>query len=201
MAKRKSPSKKAAKKKNTKAASASLKKWWSEESGERKPILLFWTGFAGIMLLYYILAIQPFFVENIQEPVGAVFAYLGSGLLSLMGQGTVADGAAINSGGFSLLVKKGCDAIAPVMLVVTGISLFPAERNKKLKGIAIGVFTLFALNLFRIVTLYFVGVHAPGYFEFMHVEFWQVLFIGLAVLYFFYWLNWATKTPDHAQVS
>ena len=189
MAKRKNNKKK----QRAKKASFSLKKWWSEEARERKSILLFWFGFAGIMLLYYIIAIQPFFVENIQEPVGAVFAYFGSGLLSLMGQRTVADGAAINSSDFSLLVKKGCDAIAPVMLVVTGISLFPTEWNKKLKGIGIGVLALFALNLLRIVSLYFVGVHAPDYFEFMHVEFWQVLFIGLAVLYFFYWLNWAAK--------
>ncbi len=169
--------------------------------GERKPIVKFWLGFAGIMLLFYTLAIQPFYVENIQEPISAFFAHASSGLLRLMGQDTTAKGMSIISDDYLLLIKKGCDAIAPVMLVVTGILLFPSDRRKKLVGIGIGVVSLFALNLFRIITLYFVGVHAPDYFEFMHIEFWQVVFIGLAILYFFYWLHWVAKPGGNAQVS
>ncbi len=175
------------------SSTGGLKNWWENSLGERKPIVKFWLGFAGIMLLFYILAIQPFYVENIQEPVSTFFAHISSGLLSLMGQGTTAKGMSIISDDYLLLIKKGCDAIAPIMLVVTGILLFPSDRRKKLAGIGIGVVSLFALNLFRIITLYFVGVYAPDYFEFMHIEFWQVVFIGLAILYFFYWLHWVTK--------
>ncbi len=179
--------------KNRPRSGVGIKNWWQNGLGERKPIIKFWLAFAGIMLLFYILAIQPFFVKNIQEPVGVVFAHISSGLLGLLGQGTIANGMAITSEDYSLFIQKGCDAIAPIMLVVTGILLFPSNQKKKWIGIGIGILSLFALNLIRIVTLYFVGVHAPTYFEFMHIEFWQVVFIGLAILYFFYWLNWATK--------
>lgn len=185
------------KKKKTSGA----KPWWRKMQGLQKPILQFWLAFAGIMLLFYLLAVQPFYVSNIQIPVGIFFAHVGSGLLSILGQGTTASGMAINSDAYSLLIQKGCDAIAPIMLVVTGILLFPADRKKKWLGIGIGILSLFALNLIRIITLYFVGKHAPEYFEFMHIEFWQVVFIGLAILYFFYWLNWVTKPTPHAPVS
>ncbi len=163
---------------------------------DRKSILKFWLAFAGIMLLFYVVAIQPFYIHNIQEPVGVFFAHLSSGVLNLLGQGTTANGMAVSSDDYSLLIQKGCDAIAPIMLVVTGVLLFPADRRKKMVGIGIGILSLLLLNLFRIITLYFVGVHAPDYFEFMHVEFWQVVFIGLAILYFFYWLSWVTRITE-----
>ena len=178
----------------------SLRKWWCDGLGKRRSFVKFWLGFLGIMLLFYILNIQPFYIKNIQEPIGVFFAHLSSGLLGLMGQGTVAEGLNIASDKFSLLIQNGCDAIAPTVLVITGILLYPAERRKKLIGIMTGLLFLFVLNLFRIVSLFFAGVYAPGYFEFLHIEFWQVVFIGLSILYFFYWLNWVTKADSHAQV-
>lgn len=196
MATRKSKKKNTAKKKPS-----SLTDWWQNELGSRGPILKFWLGFAGVMLLFYILAVQPFYVENIQEPVSGFFASMTSSILNLFGQGTSANGMDLISPDYSLSIKKGCDAIAPVMLVVTGILLFPATLKKKLMGIGIGVLALMALNLIRIVSLWFIGLHAPDIFEFMHIEFWQVVFIGLAIGYFFYWLNWATKPTDHAKAA
>ena len=181
--------------------SFSLKNWWQNEMGSRGPILKFWLGFAGVMALFYIFAVQPFYVENIQQPVSAFFASVTSGLLHLFGQNTQANGMDITSPEYSLSIKKGCDAIAPVMLVVAGVLLFPAEWKKKLIGIGIGLFALFGLNLVRIISLYFIGIHAPDLFEFMHIEFWQVVFIGLAILYFFYWLNWASKPTHHAPTA
>ncbi|MEZ4960462.1 MAG: exosortase H [Saprospiraceae bacterium] len=179
----------------------SLKSWWQSELGSRRPILKFWLGFAGVMALFYVLTVQPFYFENVQEPVSAFFASATSWLLNLFGQQTQASGMNISAPAFSLSIKEGCDAIAPVMLVLTGILLFPAAWRQKLKGIAIGMLALFGLNLVRIASLYFVGVHAPDYFEFMHVEFWQVVFIGLAILYFFYWLHAVTKPASHAPAS
>lgn len=189
------------KQKSTSSKSFSLRHWWQNELGSRGPILKFWLGFAGVMALFYVLAVQPFYVENIQEPVSSMFASVTSGILNLFGQDTTARGMDLVSPQYSLSIKKGCDSIAPIMLVVAGILLFPAEWKKKLLGIGIGIVALFTLNLVRIISLWFIGLHAPDLFEFMHIEFWQVVFIGLAIGYFFYWLNWASKPSDHAQAA
>ena len=191
----------AKRKTNPKAATApsfSLKNWWQNELGSRGPILKFWLGFVGVMALFYVFTIQPFYIENIQQPVSSFFASVTAGILNVFGQEATAKGMDIISPAYSLSIKKGCDSIAPIMLVVTGVLLFPAEWKKKIIGIGIGIGALFLLNLIRIISLYYIGIHAPDLFEFMHVEFWQVVFIGLAILYFFYWLNWATKPKDHA---
>lgn len=179
----------------------SLKDWWQNELGSRGPILKFWLGFASVMTLFYFFAVQPIYIENIQQPVSSLFATVTAGVLNFFGQEATSNGMNIISPAYSLSIKKGCDAIAPIMLVVTGVLLFPAEWKKKLIGIGIGLGSLFLLNLIRIVSLYFIGIHAPDMFEFMHIEFWQVVFIGLAILYFFYWLNWAIKSTDHAKAA
>lgn len=199
MAKRKKSQPK--KKKRQPKTGSPLQQLWQKFESVDKTVLLYWAGFGVFLLLFHLLTLQPFYETNIQEPTGAFFAAISSGLLNLLGQGTTADGLTISSDAYSLLIKRGCDAITATVILIATILVFPASWPKKWKGIAFGVLFLFALNVVRIVSLYFVGVHAPEHFEFMHIEFWQFAFIALAIAYFIYWLNWGPKTTGHAQTA
>jgi exosortase/archaeosortase family protein len=63
----------------------------------------------------------------------------------------------------------------------------------KLPAVVIGPLVLLVTNLVRIVSLYFVQIHAPSLFELLHVEVWQVAFIFLAVLLWVAWARWALR--------
>jgi exosortase family protein XrtM len=88
-------------------------------------------------------------------------------------------------------VKRGCDAVEPLVLFCAAVIAFPVSLRRKISGIALGTVVLLVLNLLRIVTLYFVSVHAPRFFELMHVEVWQALFIFLALGL---WAIWALRS-------
>jgi exosortase/archaeosortase family protein len=170
-------------------SSFSLKEEWNTRAVILKPLLFF----VGIMILFYAIWATQFFQENILSKVAAANASAGSFLLNLFGMETNTINERIVSKAFSVNVKAGCDGIEAIMLCVAGMLVFPAKWGQKLKGIFVGVSFLLLLNLFRIMTLYLTGLYYRKAFDFMHLDFWQVLFIILAIITVLIWIQWVNK--------
>jgi len=124
-------------------------------------------------------------------------------LLRLLGQDATVLGRSIDSPRASMSIERGCDAIHPSALFLAAILAFPASLRKKVVGAVAGVALLLAINLLRIISLFYIRVHFPAAFEIMHVEVWQALFIFLALLCWIVWVARVMRTvdrPPHASV-
>lgn len=153
------------------------------------PVFFFVFIVAILILLFYLTYRNPWFESHIFTPLVNIYAWLAGQVLLLFGYDVVIYGDIISSSGFSVSVKKGCDAAEPMAIFVAGVLAFPALISRKLVGLGIGLGILFLLNIIRIITLYLTGVHNPDYFESMHLAVWQVAFIAVAVLLWFLWLR------------
>ncbi len=153
------------------------------------PVFFFVFTVAILILLFYLTYRNPWFESHIFTPLVNIYAWLSGQVLLLFGYDVVIYGDIISSSGFSVSVKKGCDAAEPMAIFVAGILAFPALISRKLFGLGIGLAVLFVLNIIRIVTLYLTGVYNPDFFESMHLAVWQVAFIAVAVLLWFLWLR------------
>jgi len=189
---------------------AKKKKKLNKQTTTKKPvakpvankIIKSWLLFGLIALVFYGISIQPFYTEYIQNPVARIFTYLSSTVLNILGQGTTSNLTTLTaSDGLTMSVLKGCDAIAPIILLVTGVLMFPVDKKLKVRGIGVGVPLLLLVNLIRIVSLFFFLKYTPSIFEFMHNEFWQVGFIGITILYYIYWLNSSLKTTPNVATT
>lgn len=166
---------------------------------ERRSIVLFWLSFAAIVIAYLWFSAQPFYIDHIFNPVVLFFSNAGSLLLNIFNMGTNATDAFISGDGFTLNIGKGCDGLAPIMLFVAAVLVYPLPFRLKWKALFLGIAALLVLNLVRIVSLYLTGIYAPGLFDVMHLEVWQALFIIAAIGMWLYWLNWATiRNQSHA---
>jgi len=94
------------------------------------------------------------------------------------------------SGRFSLVIVKSCDGMEPTILLLAAIAAFPAQWSRRIRAAALGVLILVFVNLIRICTLYYVGIHVPSWFEFAHLELWPLLFIAIAALTFVRLASW-----------
>lgn len=155
------------------------------------PLLRYFGLFALIMVVFYLIWFTGFFRENILNPWNAFNAWLSAGILRILGQGTTAEGMLIIGAGSSISIKEGCDAIEPAMLFIAAVCAFPAALSRKVRGIAAGLLILFGVNIIRIISLFLIEKYWPAAFEFMHIQFWQVAFIALAVLL---WISWMRTT-------
>lgn len=171
--------------------------FYRQEWKERKPVMIFVLLFFVLAVIFYLLTNGPWF-ERVREPFLVLFTTVSSALLNLVGYQTVASGSQLSGPGFGVNIREGCDALAPAILYTVAILAFPGEWNKKFLGIAVGLVTIFVLNLVRIISLYLAGLYIPDWFDFLHVEFWQVIFIALTVLIWLVWLRWSQKPPVQA---
>jgi exosortase/archaeosortase family protein len=101
-------------------------------------------------------------------------------------------------GRYALQIVKDCDAMDVIILLVSAVVTFPSTWKNRLLGAVLGVAFVYALNLARICSLYFVGIHFPNQFELAHREIWPLLMVVATVAGFFFWISRLIKTPTPA---
>lgn len=149
--------------------------------------------FTGVIALFYLAWASRFFQETVVFPIAKLYAAAAGLCLKVMGYSIQVSEDVIGSEAFSISIRNGCDGIEGLMILLTAILIFPTSLKDKLWGLVCGSLFLIGLNLFRIISLYWFGVHIPSLFELMHVSVWQVLFILLSLITLFYWMNWTSK--------
>lgn len=120
---------------------------------------------------------------------------IGGALLRLFEDGVWIDGARFGTSRFALEVRRGCDALQPIGIFAAALASFPARISSKIVGLLFGAGAMLSLNQARIVSLYFVGLHAPESFELAHQTLWPVAFLLLA---FGLWMGWIARVAHHA---
>lgn len=98
---------------------------------------------------------------------------------------------AVITGRYPLEIVKNCDAMEVNVLFAAAVLAFPASLRQRAWGLGLGLPALVALNVLRICTLYFIGVHAPSRFETFHVEVWPLCLVIATTLLFLAYTRWA----------
>ncbi len=160
----------------------------------KRPVLSFVVLFGVLMGLFYLATLK---IEVLDKTVLPAYmrlnAKVSAGILNVFGEGATARGTSVSSSRYSVDIAHGCDAVEPSALFVAAVLAFPAAVRFKLTGTVIGVAVLAGINLVRIVTLFYTGIHFPRWFETMHVDVWQPVFILLALTFWVAWAWWATR--------
>jgi len=94
--------------------------------------------------------------------------------------------------GFGVRIERGCNGVEALIILFAAIFAFPAPFRNKLLGFAIGFFAIQALNLVRIISLFYLGQWNQVAFEWFHLYLWQALIILDALVV---WLVWLRTLP------
>ena len=116
--------------------------------------------------------------------------------INLFGGSTTVSGTLLISDNFVANVVAECTAIGPIILYIGAVVAYPASKRAKLAGVAAGVVVLTAVNLVRIISLFWIGEAYPEYLDVVHLLVWQSAIILLAIIM---WLLWAGRLSDAAQ--
>jgi exosortase H (IPTLxxWG-CTERM-specific) len=89
--------------------------------------------------------------------------------------------------GFGVAIMPGCNGVEACIILLAAMFAFPAPWRAKFIGLGIGIVAVQAVNLLRIISLFYLGQWNMQAFEFAHLYLWQAL-IMLDVLVV--WLLW-----------
>lgn len=94
----------------------------------------------------------------------------------------------------NLEIVRGCDGAGVLFLVISAILAFPSKLSWKLVGLILGISIIYAVNLLRISTLYFVIAYHPEWFQFIHTYVAPTLMVLLGCFYFAWWALASTNS-------
>ncbi len=112
---------------------------------------------------------------------------VSAALLRALGEPVSAASTVLRSGGFAVDVRNGCNGLEAALVFSAAVVAFPATRRQRWAGLLAGFVVIEILNLIRVVSLFWLGVHRPGIFELFHAAVWQTVLILLAVALFVLW--------------
>lgn len=96
-------------------------------------------------------------------------------------------GHVLSSPRAALEIVRGCDGIGVALLLAAAVLAYPATLKRKLLGLALGLGLVWAVNLARVVALYFVVAYRTDWFTLLHAYLIPVAFIALVAAYFAWW--------------
>ncbi len=98
--------------------------------------------------------------------------------------------------GFAVSIEAGCNGVEAMLVLLAGILAFPAPWRLKLIGLAIGVVAIQALNIVRIVSLFYLGQWDAKWFEWAHLYIWQSLIMLDALIVWLLWIRAVAQAPQ-----
>lgn len=183
-----------------KAQSPAAKPGWRARFSARAPALQFLAVFSLLLGGFYAVVLLPA-CDRVFYQCLCLNARAANAILQGLGQATSVSEVTIRSAQYAVAIRRGCDAIEPAWFFCAAVLAFPGRWRRKPAGLAVGVIAILALNLVRIVSLYFIGLHLRWLFPTAHLELWPAVFILAALGLWIAWIRWSReddRPPAHA---
>lgn len=159
--------------------------------------------FPLLLLVMFVLELTRPVDQWVIGPWTAWLADVSGVLMSVFDEDVVVRGNIIASAstGFAIAIERGCNGIEAVIILVAAMLAYPARWRDRLIGIAVGFVCVQALNLIRIISLYYLGNWNRVWFDWFHLYVWQALIVVDALVVFLIWLSWIRRHERSALQS
>lgn len=158
-------------------------------------MLRFLVLFAVILVALFVAELTGPAQDTLVVPWTTALANISAALLAPFDMHMVAYGKVLQStaNGFAVSIEAGCNGVEAALILIAAMLAFPAPWKHRLLGIAVGLFAVQAINIVRIISLFYLGQWNMTVFEWAHVYVWRAL-IMLDVL--IVWLVWIRTLPE-----
>lgn len=164
----------------------------------RRRSLLFLARFLGFLVVFYLLVAWNPINDAVIVPFTSAIARVSGAILVGLGEKVTVAGTEIRSGSFAVQIENGCNGIEAALLFGSAVLAFPAPWRRRLVGLVGGFAAIQALNLVRVVSLFWIGAHRPALFNSSHTVIWQSAVVLASVLLF---LFWASREPGRREAA
>jgi exosortase/archaeosortase family protein len=121
------------------------------------------------------------------DPLASNQARLVTAMLQLLGEPVYQAGRVVGSPLFNLEITPACTGLYQLLVLIAAILSWPATVRQWVWGLVLGSCILMAINLFRIVSIYYTALAIPLLLPFIHAVLWEGLMFILILLIWVYW--------------
>lgn len=150
----------------------------------------FFLFLAILLVLFYVELLHS--VQNVViAPWTVALAKISAALLWIFDPSILAYGNIIQNirTGVGVQIEPGCNGIEACIVLVSAILAFPARWRYKIIGILMGVLAVEAVNVLRVISLFYLLQWSRPAFEFAHLYLWQALIMLDVLVVWFVWVR------------
>lgn len=156
----------------------------------------------NFLFIFFLLLVSLFVIElttpaqkHFVQPFTVLLATISISLIHLFDDNVMSYGVVIYNtvNQFAVSIEAGCNGIEASIILFSAITAFPRSWKSRLLGVVIGLVSLHAVNIVRIISLFYLGQWNMTVFEWAHLYLWQALIMLDVFVVFLLWLKF---TPD-----
>ncbi len=163
-----------------------VKQSWRANWPTLRFVLLFGLGVGVVYWLLRQEAVSRALVVPFTESIATCSGFL----LSLLGMPVHISQRVVSGAGFSISIENNCNAIFEIGFFLAAVVAYPAAWRGRLWAFLIGPPLLYAVNLLRVVGIFYAGARYPDLFDEVHLYVAQSFFILCIALL---WLAWVRR--------
>ena len=141
--------------------------------------------------------------EAIIQPFTSLLATISTAVILPFDDTVITQGRVLRDAttGFAVSIEAGCNGVEAAIVLIAGIAAFPASLKNKAIAILAGFLFVQALNIVRIISLFYLGQWNYTVFEWFHLYLWPVLIMLDVLIVFAIYLQWLGKQNSEAEMS
>ncbi len=153
--------------------------------------------FIMVLVTLFTLELIPAVHEAVILPFTSFVAYISAGVASFFDSSIQAEGIVMRSleNGTAVKIMPGCNGVEAMIVLAAAMIAFTATWKQKLVGLIFGFIGIQALNIVRIISLFYLLQWNKEWFEWAHLYVWQALIILDALILFILWVRWLPAEP------
>jgi len=128
-------------------------------------------------------------------PYTTLIARMSGFLLALIGEDITIKGVILSSPRFTVTIYNGCNGLITSLIFISGVLAFPARWQAKAIGVIGGLVSIQIINLIRIISLFYIGIYLPQFFNQSHIFIWQSIVILAGVSLWVFWAHTMAAPP------
>jgi len=159
------------------------------------------TRFLAIFLVLLTALFTLEMLEPVQrlvvQPFTASLADISAALIMPFDDQVITSGRVIRHTGtyFAVSIEAGCNGVEAAIVLIAAVIAFPARWQHKLAAIGIGFLAIQAMNILRIISLFYLGMWNMEVFSFTHLYLWPVLIMLDVLVVFLLYLRVVNRQP------
>jgi len=151
--------------------------------------------FCGVLAALFAIEMLKPVQEAVIQPFTGLLATLSTAVILPFDDTVIAQGRVLRDAttGFAVSIEAGCNGVEAAIVLIAGILAFPASVKNKVVAILAGFLFVQALNIVRIISLFYLSQGNYTVFEWFHLYLWPVLIMLDVLIVFAVYLQWLGK--------
>ena len=155
----------------------------------------FFFVFLAIQLTLFGINMLNWVQQHLVEPWTALLARICAFLVTWFDKSAVAEGKVLwnHATNFGVSIEAGCNGIEACIVLFAAILAFPSSWRHKIIGMVAGFFAVQAINIVRVISLFYLGQWNMAAFNFAHEYLWQALIMLDVLVVWLLWMRFVAK--------